>query len=167
MSSHLSAYQINEWIVGTDEAAAGRHLETCDDCRAEMDELERTLSCFRDSIHTTAQRDDGFWRQQRLTLGERLSTKRWVPSIRWIWATAVLVVLAVSIVLTRPRQVPQHPVPEEADEALLQEVRSDIGRGFPEALAPAMLIAEERNKILTSQDKQPTESTSQQRRQSK
>jgi hypothetical protein len=167
MSSHLSAYQINEWIVGTDEAGAGRHLETCDACRAEAEELVRTLSCFRDSIQAAAQRDDGFWREQRLTINERLSTRRWLPATPWIWATTVLVVLALSILLTRPPQVPQYPVPEEADEALLQEIRSDIGRGFPEALAPAMLIAEERNKILTSKEARPAESTSQNRRQSK
>ena len=167
MSSHLSAYQINEWIVGTDEAGAGRHLEACDACRAEAEELERTLSCFRDSIHTAAQRDNGFWREQRLIINERLSTRRWLPSMRWIWAMAALVVLAVSILLKRPPQLPQRPAPEEADEALLREIQSDIGRGFPEALAPAMLIADERNKLLTNKDKQPTERTSQQRRQLK
>jgi hypothetical protein len=166
MSSHLSPYQINEWIVGTDEAGAGRHLEVCEACRAEAEELGRTLSCFRDSIHAAAQRDDGSWREQRLTIGERLLTGGWLPSIRWLWATAALAVLAASILLTRLPQLPQHPAPEEADEALLQEVQSDIGRGFPEALAPAMLIAEERNKILTAKGKQP-ESTSPQRGQSK
>jgi hypothetical protein len=75
--------------------------------------------------------------------------------------------LAVSILLTRLSERPQRPTPEEADEALLQEIQSDLGRGFPEALAPAVLIAEERDKILTSQDNQRTTRTLEQRRQLK
>ena len=156
MGSHLSRDQITECMVSGNQEAVAGHLETCDACRAEVDELQRTLACFRDSIHAAAQRDDGLWRKQRLTLSERLSTKRWFPSIPWNWAAAAVLVLIAGVVLTRSPNPPQRPAREEADDALLREVQMDLGRGFPEALAPAVLIAEERNEILTREAKQKT-----------
>ena len=38
---------------------------------------------------------------------------------------------------------------EDADNALLQAVQGDLNREVPQALAPAVLIAEERNEILS------------------
>jgi hypothetical protein len=47
----------------------------------------------------------------------------------------------------------------------LQEVQRDLAREIPEALAPAVLIAEERNEILTN--KEQTKSTLKKRREMK
>ena len=43
---------------------------------------------------------------------------------------------------------------DAADDVLLQQVQSDIGRDYPAALAPAVLIDEERNSALSAGAKQ-------------
>jgi hypothetical protein len=163
VSNHLSQDQITEWVLGTSDEFALRHLETCEACSVEAAELRRTISSFRDSIHATAQRDQSFWQNQQLAIREQVSARDWYP-IHWAWAVAMVMVLITAIFLTRPPNSPQNYATEDADKALLQEVQGDLGREVPQALAPAVLIAEERNEILTSEFKQPTESTLKKRR---
>jgi hypothetical protein len=74
-------------------------------------------------------------------------------------------VLITAILLTRTPNPPQNEATEDADKALLQEVQGDLAREVPEALAPAILIAEERNEILTN--KEQTKSTLEKRREIK
>ena len=161
MNNHLSEDQITEWMLGTRDEFVSRHLETCDACSVAAEELRSTISCFRDSIHATAQRDNSFWREQQLAIRERVSN--WYP-LHWAWAAAMVMVLTAAIFLTRTPNPPQNNATEDADKALLQEVQGDLGREFPEALAPAVLIAQERNEILSNQVVQQTETTLKKRR---
>jgi hypothetical protein len=62
----------------------------------------------------------------------------------------MVTVLMVAIFLARTPNAPGNHLSEDADNALLQAVQGDLGRGVPQALAPAVLIAEERNDILTN-----------------
>ena len=164
MNSHLSHDQIAKWIAGEDTEVSGLHLATCDACRGEVEEWERDLSCFRESNHAASQKKDVYWRMQQIAISERLPGKHWLPAFHWIWATAAVAALAAALLLTRPQKSSQRPAKEEADEALLQQIQSDLGRQFPKALAPAVLITKERNKILTSKDIQQTNSQIYERR---
>jgi len=76
----------------------------------------------------------------------------------------MVMVLITAIFLTRPPNPPQNKATEDADKVLLQEVQRDLGREFPEALAPAVLIAQERNEILSNKVVQQTETTLKKRR---
>ena len=149
MNNHLSREQVTEWVSGTNGEDMRQHLDACELCRAEVEGFEKTLARFRDSVHAMAQRDDQYWRRQQFTIRGRLAAGRWSFSGYWVWATAVLVVLVVALLLIRSPKIPRYGATEAADEILLQEVQGDIAREFPEALAPAVLIAEERNEILT------------------
>ena len=164
MNNHLSEDQITEWVLGTRDDFVSRHLETCNACSVEAEELRSTISCFRDSIHATAQRDNSFWREQQLAIREHASARDWYP-LHWAWVVAMVMVLIAAIFLTRTPNPPQNKAREDADKALLQEVQGDLAREVPEALAPAVLIAEERNEILTN--KEQTKSTSKKRREIK
>ena len=148
MNNHLSEDQTTEWALGTSDEHVFRHLETCAACAREADELRSALAGFRDAVHTTAGRDASFWKSQQLAVSERLSTQDWYP-LHWAWVVAMVVVLITAILLIRTPNVPKNRVSEDADNALLQAVQRDLSREVPEALAPAVLIAEERNEILS------------------
>jgi hypothetical protein len=76
----------------------------------------------------------------------------------------MVMVLIMAIFLTRTSNAPQNYPSEDADKALLQEVQGDLAREVPEALAPAVLIAEERSAILTNQVIRRTETMPKKRR---
>jgi hypothetical protein len=164
LNNHLSEDQFTEWVLGIRDECVLRHLEMCRACSVEAEELRRTISSFRDSIHATAQRDLSFWRNTQLAFRERVSG--WY-ALHWAWAVAIVMVLITAIFLTRPANIPQNNPSEDADKALLQEVQGDLFREVPQALAPAVLIAEERNEILTNKVNQQTDASLRKRRQMK
>ena len=166
MNNHLSEDQITEWMLGTRDDFVSRHLATCHACSVAVEKLRSTISCFRDSIHAAAQRDDSYWRKQQHAIREHASARDWYP-LHWAWVVAVAMVLITAIFLTRTPNPPQNKATEDADKVLLQEVQRDLAREVPEALAPAVLIAEERNEILTNKDTQQTKSTLKKRREIK
>jgi hypothetical protein len=145
-------------MLGTRDDFVSHHLEICRACSVAAEELRSTISRFSDSIHATAQRDNSFWREQQLAISEHASARDWYP-LHWACAAAMAMVLITAIFLTRTPNPPQNKATEDADKVLLQEVQRDLGREFPEALAPAVLIAEERNEILTNKDTHQTKST--------
>ncbi|MGD0130227.1 MAG: hypothetical protein ABSF46_33335 [Terriglobia bacterium] len=149
MNNHLSENQITEWALGTSDEHVLRHLETCSACSREVEELRSALAGFRDGVHASARRDLGFWRSLQLAVCERLPAQDWYP-LHWAWVLAMVVVLITAILLTRAPSVPKNYLSEDADNALLQAVQGDLSRDVPQALAPAVLIAEERNEILNN-----------------
>ncbi len=148
VNSHLSEDQIAEWALGASDEYVLRHLETCAACFREAEELRSALTGFREAVHTTARRDPSFWRNQQLAVRERLSTKDWYP-LHWGWVVAMVAVLITAILLARTPNAPKNFPSEDADNALLQAVQGDLNRDVPQALAPAVLIAEERSEILS------------------
>lgn len=150
MGNHLNEDQIAALILGTEDEFAGLHLKACDACGNEVKEMRGVLSAFRDLIHARARRDNAFWNKQSLAIMERLSARRWFPPLQWIWVAAMTVVLVTAGILTRAPRVTQTTATEEADKVLLQEIQGDLELDVPEALTPAVLIAEERNQILTN-----------------
>jgi hypothetical protein len=166
VNNHLSEDQITEWVLGTSDESVLHHLETCEVCSGEAEELRTAICSFRDSIHATAQRDQGFWRDQQLALRERVSARDWYP-LHWAWAVAMVIVLITAIFLARAPHTLQNNASEDADNALLQDVQGDLAREVPQSLSPAVLIAEERNEILTKKIIRPTKTTLKKRRQMK
>jgi hypothetical protein len=163
MNNHLTEDQITEWMLGTRADFVSRHLGACPACSVAAEELRSTISSFRDSIRAAAQRDDSYWRKQQLTIREHASIRDWYP-LHWAWAAAMVMVLIAAIFLARTLNPPQNKVREDADKALLQEVQGDLAREVPEALAPAVLIAQERTEILSNKTVQQTENTLKKRR---
>lgn len=150
MNSHLNDDQITEWALGTNDEFVHRHLETCHVCSAEAEELRSTISSFHDALHAAAERDQSFWRNQQLAFRERVSAKDWYP-MHWAWLLAMVTVLITAVFLARTPNAPQNYTREDADVALLKAVQGDLSREVPQALVPALLIAEERNEILANQ----------------
>jgi len=107
-----------------------------------------------------------------------LAGKRLWRRLSWALAFAATVAVAWIVVLRTARvhpsssvpppragntAIPQTPTPnppqnnatEDPDKVLLQ-VQADLDREVPEAVAPAVLIAEERNEILTNKEQTKT-----------
>jgi hypothetical protein len=147
VNNHLSEDQITEWALGTCDEFVLRHLQTCRGCSLEAEELRSALSGFRDALQAAAQRDQSFWKNQQVAFRERVSTKDWYP-MHWAWLVAMVMVLITAIFLTRTPNTPRNYPSDDADSALLNAVQGDLSREVPQALAPAVLIAEERNAIL-------------------
>lgn len=156
MNSHLSDNQITEWMLGTRDETVCCHLASCPACSLQAKELQSSLAGFHDAVHATAQHDPGFWRNQQSAILERAYAKDWYP-LHWAWAVAMVLVLIAALFLARTPTAPQNYLNEDADNALLQAVQGDLKREVPEALAPAVLIAEERNEILTHQAARATQ----------
>ena len=147
VNEHLSDRQITEWILGTSEQSVTRHVQTCPTCSRETEAIRNAISGYRDSVRANASREPSFWISQELAIRERLLARAWRP-VHWAWAVAMVLVLVAAIFLTRAPS--RERASEVADNALLEEIQGDLSRQIPRALAPAVLIAEERNELLTS-----------------
>jgi hypothetical protein len=159
MDDHLNGDQITALILGTEDEFVDRHLEACVACGNEVKEMRSAISAFRDLVHTNAQRDDSFWNRQNLAINERLTERRRYLPLQWIWVTAMSVVLVTAVIVARAPRATKNVATDESDKVLLQEVQGDLEVDVPEALAPAVLIADERNEILKNKVVRHTETS--------
>lgn len=142
---HADEDQIAAWMLGVGSEEVSRHLETCGTCRAEADELRTGIGQFAASVHRLADRDSLFWSQQRFAIGSHLPANRPIRLLRWAWTAVVALVLAAMLLVTRAPRPQQQANGDVADDVLLQQVQSDIEQDFATALAPAVLISQERS----------------------
>lgn len=175
MKEHLSESQIAEWISDGSNAAVKQHLEACILCRAEVEELGGALTGFRRSIHDAASARSFAWQTPERRAGNpsRDADGAWAfdraPQFgRWRLAQAGALgtlVLACSLLLTLGPRLHRQPAggpveeasgrslvgSEISDEALLIAVETAIREQAPAALAPAELIAQERDRVVEAQ----------------
>jgi hypothetical protein len=150
MSAHLNDQQFGDLILGTSTATIAEHIEACDVCRAEAEDIRIAISDCRESARQLAGRDEIFWVRQRLAIMQRRTRHHFAPYIRWAASAAMVLVVSAVFLLTRAPQTVPLANTDEADNVLLQEVQSDIDRDYPAALAPAVLIDEDRNAALSA-----------------
>ena len=149
MNAHLNEQQFGELILGTGNGEIAGHIETCDACRAEAEGVRIAISAGGELVRQAAERDEIFWARQRLAIRQRVARHHFVPYVRWVAMAAMVLVVSAAFLLTRPQPV-QRANNDAADDVLLQQVQSDLGRDYPAALAPAVLIDEERNSALSA-----------------
>ncbi|MGA3126248.1 MAG: hypothetical protein ABSD13_06005 [Candidatus Korobacteraceae bacterium] len=149
MSAHLNEQQFGDLILGTSNAAIAGHIEVCDVCRADAETVHIAISGCRDYVQQSAERDEIFWVNQRLAIKQRRERHHFAPYIRWFATAAMVLVVSAAFLVTRTPRPAQLANTDEADNVLLQGVQSDVERDYPAALAPAVLIDEERNSVLS------------------
>ncbi len=149
MNAHLNEQQFGALILGTGSGEIAAHIDKCDACLAEVEHVRTAISAGGELVRQAAERDEIFWTRQRLAIRQRVASHHFVPYVRWVATAAMVLVVSAAFLLTRPQPV-QHANNDAADDVFLQQVQSDLGRDYPAALAPAVLIDEERNSALSA-----------------
>ena len=107
MIQHLSAEQISQWMMGERTPQLERHVAECDECRAELGQLETALAQFRGAVREwSGSATPPAWRQ---------------PAARGPWFSRQRLVMAAAA---------------RADALLLERVDSAISRAVPEPMEP-------------------------------
>ncbi len=163
MNTHATEQEITESLAGT----AGRgsdHVASCATCRTEVGELRHTISAARQHLDAEVERDEIFWARQRIAIQDRLpAARRGFISAQIVAAAVVLLFVAALLLARTPRLYDAAPVAavhpvhavqqatnDAADDLLLQSVANDVDRDVPMALAPAALMTQERNAVLSN-----------------
>ena len=132
MIEHLSTEQISQWMIGERSPQLERHVAECDDCRAELAQLESTLVQFRGAVREwSGSPAPPAWRQPA-------SGGSWFSWPRAAVAAATLsVLLAVPVYWNvRARDRAEQAAAARADVLLLERVDSEISRAVPEPMEP-------------------------------
>lgn len=139
---HLNDREFAHLVSGESDAAAAAHAASCDLCAAEIERLRGFAGSFRQLIV-----DAGECAAVVQPAPERLVARPWLPLAA---ALAGLLLASVALLHHAPPQHPgpaaQHAQKDVSDDLLLLDVDADIRRATPEALAPASLILQARNK---------------------
>ncbi len=130
MNAHLTPELIVEAIEGTLGSAAGDHLRTCADCRAEVD---RARAILQDAEAATTLHEPSplFWDHFAARVREATSTIPLESRLRWDawWRPALLVggaLAIIALVVVTPGLLPPAPAVTdlvvEADAAPVAEI---------------------------------------------
>ncbi len=140
---HLDATGWAELVSGNAGPGTKRHLAECSRCRDEAARWQSGVEQAAGSMRAEAERDEIFWARQRATIRARAA-----GSMRTMWlryaSTALTVLLLVAVLLFS--QTPKlRPATGDSlsDEALLEQVESDLNRDAPPALLAAALTSEQ------------------------
>jgi hypothetical protein len=132
MIQHLSAEQISQWMMGERTPQLERHVAECDECRAELGQLETALAQFRGAVREwSGSATPPAWRQPA-------ARGPWFSWQRLVMAAAALCVLLVLPVYwsIRARERAEQAAAARADALLLERVDSAISRAVPEPMEP-------------------------------
>jgi anti-sigma factor RsiW len=156
---HIAEDQWSDWVSGNTEnqSEIDSHLHSCEICRTEGERFRSLLAEFSGAAHQEATREESFWTTQRADIlrradsGNRPFTWRWAIPIP---AAALVLVLTIMVMRSSAPKTPPVQSNDARDEALLLQIQNDSYRQVPAALAPAGLIVEERNRVLSSKKSQ-------------
>src|SRR5919201_3324128 len=124
MNSHLDQKQLTEILLGFAEEGENRHLEECEQCRAQVAKDSGLLGRFGQSARAEAQRPEDFWARQQLVISRRMEQSVQRRTLRVVWGAAATAAAGLVLWLVMG-QTPSNPVPPPTahnDEVLLMQV---------------------------------------------
>ena len=139
MNHHLNDEQIAEQVVEqnvTHEA----HLRDCAECSARVAALQRSLGDYAAFARETGEQPNTYWWRQKT-----VAPARSFPVLRFALAAVLTFSVAATVPFLRTTNEVTNPpaaFKQMSDEALLSEVQNDVGREYPDALAPVETNAE-------------------------
>ena len=148
--SHLTGEQFGELMAGTTEAAGGEstsaeaHLKACEQCAAELASMREAITLFREASNAYA--NEELRRRPRWILPERRSFSLSLVPAYWVAAAAMFMTALFPLQVLRHHNVPKAPAgvssvavsnaasDAQSDEALLEDVDSEISRSVPASM---------------------------------
>lgn len=139
MNHHLNDDEISRHLVEPD-AGVQTHLSDCPECSARISLLERSLAEYGVFARQAGEHRNIYWWKQRAT-----SLPGGFPVLRYALAAVLTFSVVASVPFFRTTNDVKNPPPALkpiSDEALLSEVQNDVGREYPDALAPVQTNAD-------------------------
>ena len=156
MKGHLSNDEFTEHLLGAGQSATEEHLASCAECRAEAERVASALGAYKMWAHEESEKQQSVnvW---AFSFAQPKHARRGV--LAWAGTVGMTVIAAMLLlVLGNPDGSPPKPVgpnvghqvqlQEESDDQLLVEVQATLDRTVPRALAPAAILASERNRVI-------------------
>ncbi len=148
MKEHLDDGDVTEFLLDMPSNAAEAHILTCDPCCAEVEDARAAVMQIRASLRDAAHRPETFWSMQEARILQRAQRRPAGRAMAPVWAAAcALILLAVLLLRAGSPQIEVAAQPDP-DDVLLEQVQADLYQQVPSALAPAVVIAQERNRMM-------------------
>jgi hypothetical protein len=145
---HVNDDELAEYLAGEAQAATAQHLQSCSTCSSEAALVKQSLQSFKAWTHQRAAAEQP--KLKVFSFASRVENRSFTLWFSWS-AVLALIVIALGLMVTPS----QKPIPQavqssqpDADDALLMEVQQDLDRSVPQALAPAAMLAAERNRVI-------------------
>ncbi len=153
MQSHLTEEQIAQVLAGEAPADAQPHIAACAECQSSIAEAQHAFHALPQFAAESAQRNDAFWREQRLAISARIARDPGpYARLTWSLAFASLVLIAALLNPAGTSQSTLHAnAAADPDHELLMNVEASVRRRVPEALAPAELLVAELDSAVKAQ----------------
>lgn len=130
MSGHLSSAEISEWLAGIRASGAERHLAQCAGCAAELERASEPLTRFGAATRAWCAAQAPASRPELIESTVR--RRRRVASMRVVLAAAAALMVAAPVYYQHQRALEV----ARQDEALLEQVQTEVSRSAPEPMQP-------------------------------
>lgn len=112
-----------------------------------LGDLKESIQIYRDSFRAASDKPEHYWKRRHAEILERLhpaaSKRRFRSALAWAPA-ALLAGLCLLFFAKDSKAPPKPDLAAGSDEILLINVERALNQEYPEALAPAALLVEER-----------------------
>jgi hypothetical protein len=136
MNGHLSPVEISEWLAGIRADGAERHLAECADCATELERANAPLAQFGVAMRAWCGAETPALRAEPVSSAAR--RRRRFTALRVALAAAAVLMVAAPVYRQHQRELAM----ARQDEALLEQVQTEISRSAPEPMQPLEKLVE-------------------------
>ncbi|MGA2272931.1 MAG: hypothetical protein ABSH00_05205 [Bryobacteraceae bacterium] len=130
MSGHLSSVEISEWLAGIRASGAERHLAECAGCAAELERAREPLARFGAAARAWCAAETPAPRLEPIE--SELRRRRRFTGVGIALAAAAALMVAAPVYRQHQRALEM----ARQDEALLEQVQTEVSRSAPEPMQP-------------------------------
>jgi hypothetical protein len=121
-------------------------LQSQKELKSDSTELKEALQIFRNKFEAAAEKPSFFWKnqhQQIMTNLHRSVKQTNFSRPMLLWASATIIILVCLFFFMENSKTPTPDLAAGSDQDLLVDVEHTLEQGYPESLAPNILIHQE------------------------